>query len=311
MSALSGLGVLDLAILEACERAGARSGAAYVKTQRVLEVLADSTGIGPRHAYEPLCDMARSWVVHLPLIDFHGNVGSPDFTPASPRYTECRLTPLGAGALAAERGTIGPLPVGLINGTTHTGGTQPPLDPTKVVRSIREAWTATDVELAAIVGLPSFPTGCAVDGDLPTFAAGDPTELRLSVHIAESSENRLVISNLPPDIAPGDIANRIHTRLHPLAHPTIDTALAQETSSSPIIDINISSTIETDTQLVVTVAAGRLSEARSLIDDIWGIHRTTSVHLRQPLANLIRHFGQQPTADLQQRLSLIESSLTS
>ena len=37
MSNASGLGVLDLAILEACERAGARNDGPYVKTQRVLE----------------------------------------------------------------------------------------------------------------------------------------------------------------------------------------------------------------------------------------------------------------------------------
>lgn len=310
MSALSGLGLLDVAILEACEQAGARSGAPYLKTQRVLEVLADSTGIGPRHAYEPLCDMARSWVVHLPLIDFHGNAGSPDFTPASPRYTECRLTPLGAGVLAAERGTIGPLPVGLINGTTHTGGTHPPLDPASVVRAIRAATTATDAELAAIVGLPSFPTGCAVDGDLPTFAAGDSTELRLSAHIVEITGDRLLISHLPPDIAAGEIANRIQARVHPPAHPTIDTPLALGNEPSSIRDVNDSSTVDTGTQLVVTVTPGRLPAARSLIDDIWGIHRTISIRLPQPLTNLIRSFAEQPAADLQQRLSLIESSLT-
>jgi hypothetical protein len=180
-----------------------------------------------------------------------------------------------------------------------------------VVRSIRAASTATDAELAAVVGLPSFPTGCAVEGDLPTFAAGDPTELRLSAHIAEITGDRLLISHLPPDIASGEIANRIQTRLHPLAHPTIDTPLGHGNESSPILDVNDSSTVETGTHLVVTVAAGRLSEARSIIDDIWGIHRTMSVHLRQPLANLIRHFGEQPAADLQPRLSLVESSFTS
>lgn len=309
MSELSGLGLLDLAILEACERAGARSGAPYMKTQRVLEVLAESTGIGPRHAYEPLCDMARNWVVHLPLIDFHGNAGSPDFTPASPRYTECRLTPLGAGALAAERGTIGPLPVGLINGTTHTGGPHPPLDPANVVRAIRAATTATDTELAAIVGLPSFPTGCAVDGDLAALAAGDPTELRLRAHIVEITGDRLLISHLPPDIAPGDIANRIQERLHPPAHRAVESRSTHVSEPSPIRDVNDSSTVETGTQLVVTVTAGRLSEAHAFIDDIWGIHRTVSVRLRQPLADLIRSFGEQPPSDLQQRLSLIESSL--
>ena len=235
------------------------------------------------------------------------------FTPASPRYTECRLTPLGAGVLAAERGAIGPLPVGLINGTTHTGGTYPPLAPANVVRAIRAATTATDDELASIVGLPSFPTGCAVDGDLPAFAAGDPTELHLSAHIVEITGDRLLISHLPPDVSPSEIANRIQERVHPPAHRSVDSQSAHGnwTEPSPIRDVNDKSTAGTGTQLVVTVTAGRLSDARSLIDDIWGIHRTISIRLPQPMANLIRSFGEQPTTDLQQRLSLIDSSLAS
>ncbi len=35
-----------------------------------------------------------------PLIDFHGNYGSPDFGPAASRYTECRLHPLAMQLLA-------------------------------------------------------------------------------------------------------------------------------------------------------------------------------------------------------------------
>jgi len=113
MSEATGLGILDVAILEACQHAGADSDSAYLKTQHVLDVLHERTGIGHRHAYEPLCDMARPWSSQLALIDFHGNYGSPDFGPAAARYTECRLTPLGAVALAAEQHSIGPLPIGL------------------------------------------------------------------------------------------------------------------------------------------------------------------------------------------------------
>jgi len=109
VSDATGLGLLDLAIIEACHRVGAVSDAPYVKTSLVLDEVHERTGIGQRIAYEPLCNLARPWVVHLALIDFHGNYGDLDSPPAAARYTECRLTPLGVAALAAERGTTGPL----------------------------------------------------------------------------------------------------------------------------------------------------------------------------------------------------------
>jgi DNA gyrase subunit A len=44
--------------------------------------------------YDALVRMARTFSLRHPLIDFHGNFGSPDFGPAAARYTECRLDPL-------------------------------------------------------------------------------------------------------------------------------------------------------------------------------------------------------------------------
>src|SRR5579872_6485087 len=44
--------------------------------------------------YDALVRMAQPFSVRHPLIDFHGNYGSPDFGPAAERYTECRLAEL-------------------------------------------------------------------------------------------------------------------------------------------------------------------------------------------------------------------------
>ena len=44
--------------------------------------------------YDALVRMAQPFSLRHPLIDFHGNYGSPDFGPAASRYTECRLHPL-------------------------------------------------------------------------------------------------------------------------------------------------------------------------------------------------------------------------
>ena len=53
-----------------------------------------------RAIYDALVRMAQPFSLRHPLIDFHGNYGSPDFGPAASRYTECRLHPLAMQLLA-------------------------------------------------------------------------------------------------------------------------------------------------------------------------------------------------------------------
>ena len=50
--------------------------------------------------YDALVRMAQPFSLRHPLIDFHGNYGSPDFGPAASRYTEARLHPLAMQLLA-------------------------------------------------------------------------------------------------------------------------------------------------------------------------------------------------------------------
>ena len=50
--------------------------------------------------YDALVRMAQPFSLRHPLIDFHGNYGSPDFGPAASRYTESRLHPLAMQLLA-------------------------------------------------------------------------------------------------------------------------------------------------------------------------------------------------------------------
>jgi DNA gyrase subunit A len=49
---------------------------------------------GDSAIYDALVRMAQPFSLRHPLIDFHGNYGSPDFPAAAARYTECRLAPL-------------------------------------------------------------------------------------------------------------------------------------------------------------------------------------------------------------------------
>jgi hypothetical protein len=58
--------------------------------------------------------------------------------PASFHDTEARLSPAGEVALAAERGEIAPVPVGLINGSSYRDGARPAFRPQGIIGAIRE-----------------------------------------------------------------------------------------------------------------------------------------------------------------------------
>ena len=49
---------------------------------------------GDTAIYDALVRMGQDFSLRHPLIDPHGNFGSPSDPPAAYRYTECRLTPL-------------------------------------------------------------------------------------------------------------------------------------------------------------------------------------------------------------------------
>jgi DNA gyrase subunit A len=66
---------------------------------------------GDSAVYEALVRLARPFALRAPLVDFHGNYGSPDFGPASSRYTEARLNAASNLLLAEVRaGTVDLIP---------------------------------------------------------------------------------------------------------------------------------------------------------------------------------------------------------
>ena len=74
---------------------GARPDRSYMKCARVTgEVMGKYHPHGDGAIYDALVRMAQDFSLRHPLVDGHGNFGSPDFGPAASRYTECRLDPL-------------------------------------------------------------------------------------------------------------------------------------------------------------------------------------------------------------------------
>ena len=83
------------------EEQGFRPDRPFVKSARVSgDTMAKYHPHGDSAIYDALVRMAQPFSLRHPLIDFHGNYGSPDFGPAASRYTECRLHPLAMQMLA-------------------------------------------------------------------------------------------------------------------------------------------------------------------------------------------------------------------
>src|SRR6195952_5573731 len=83
------------------EEQGFRPDRPHVKCARVTgDTMAKYHPPGNPAIYDALVRMAQPFSLRHPLIDFHGNYGSPDFGPAASRYTECRLHPLAMQLLA-------------------------------------------------------------------------------------------------------------------------------------------------------------------------------------------------------------------
>ena len=293
MKDATGLSLLELVILSACEDEDALPLAPFRKTARILQRVHANTSIGPAVTHEPMLDLCRPWIVHLPLIESQGNIGSPDDPPAGARYTQSRLTPLGVAALDAERDQLGPLPIALINGTMLSGGPHPPHDPGRVVAAIRAAMgDASDDGLIELVGPPAFPTGCAVEIDHAALAAGETVELRQRAQFVHLGD-QVMVTGLPLRSGPDVIAERMRGRLRATAEQVGINGLEQRDRFD----------------LIVALRPGTdPSAAIEVLGEIWELNRTDEVRLREPMADAVRRIAD-GGRDLEHRLALIEHAI--
>jgi DNA gyrase/topoisomerase IV subunit A len=272
----TGLGIVEVAILQTLEGMNAQHDRPYRKSANVLNELERSHGIGPRYGYAVLCDLAHPWMVWVPLIDPHGNFGNRDFPAAHPRYTECRLTPAGTLAAAAERGAGPALPIDLLNGSLYRGGTRPPFAPTRLIDAllmIVHDPRARDEEIMACAGPPAFATRCEVGGEIDALVAGRGATLKCRATI-ERASNALVLTTLPPGIGCDEVSNRIVGEVNESRLRLRD--LRDEASSD-------------DVRLVCQLQPGddpAVVEAH--LRRIWGVTITIGCDLGAPLASLLR-----------------------
>jgi hypothetical protein len=204
MSDRTGVGPIELSLLAAVAAVTPARG--YSRSPKALASIEERAGLGPRYSYEMLLDLARPWVIPVPLVAIGGNAGSPGGDPASaPVYTDCRVSHAGRLVLDAEAGDRPPVPAGLINGTSYRGGTQPPLEPRRVLATLRRLLDEpglSDREILSALGPPEFVTGCTVTGDLAGLARGKTASLQLTSRITRTDVP------VPPDPPPAPEPSR-------------------------------------------------------------------------------------------------------
>ena len=223
------------------ETQGFRPDRPFVKCARVSgDTMARFHPHGDSAIYDALVRMAQPFSLRHPLIDFHGNYGSPDFGPAASRYTECRLDPLAMQLLAdIDEDTVDMVPN--YDGTTEQPSVLPARFPNLLVNgsqgiavgmatnipphNLGEVIDATvllidnpdcDVEaLMEHVKGPDFPTGAQIRGRagiLDAYRTGrGSVKMRAKASIEEGKNGQfeIVVSELPYQTSVSSIAGRI------------------------------------------------------------------------------------------------------
>jgi hypothetical protein len=279
VSARTGLGALEVAVLAAVAEVGGGPGAGHRRTTHVLDVLESEQDFGARYAYPLLQDLAAPWRRHLPLLDPCGNWGSRHGDPAADaRYTEVRLSEVGALALAAEQGEVGPVPLGLVEGSLYRDGPVPPFAPDRVLEALTTG--------GADAGPPVLPAGGTVDGDIEALLAGRRVRLRLGCTIVVEP-GRLVLTEVPLGVTTHllveHLANRIAVRRAP-GHADyldgLDSVVGiQDGATIPVLDVRDESLF--GIRVVCVLRAGADPEdASRWVRSVWPV--TVEVDCRLP-----------------------------
>ncbi len=293
MGARSGIGLVECTILESLDALGARPGRGYLANARVLAAVEERIGLAPGYAYEVLLDLARPWMMPLRLVDGQGNYGSRGNDPAAnPPYTEARLAAAGQVALAAERGDLAPVPIGLINGNVYRGGSRPPFQPEAVIGALRQLIQhprVTSGDLVRIVGPPCFLNGCSVTGDFAALAAGRATVLRLEARVRVSDDRASVrIENFPPNANPDEVAQALASRARMRSWAAEHPGLYRRTHL-PLAELRDESSERHGDRLMCVPAPGTtVEQLREQLMEVYGVFTLVPAALPRPLPAMLR-----------------------
>ncbi len=212
----------------------------HVKCAKVIgETMAKFHPHGDVGIYDALVRLAQPFSLRDPLVDFHGNYGSPDFPPAASRYTECRLSQLALHMLEGideetvdmtrnylnedDEPTVLPsrFPNLLVNGSQGIAvGMATNIPPHNLGEVIDATVHLIDHPEASIEDLmrfvkgPDFPTGGFIlgrQGIIDAYRTGRGSiRMRAKATIEETrSGAQIVVTELPYQASPRTIQERI------------------------------------------------------------------------------------------------------
>ncbi|NYI72541.1 DNA gyrase subunit A [Naumannella cuiyingiana] len=284
--ARDGLKPVQRRILYSMDEMGLRPDRGHVKCARVVgEVMGKLHPHSDVAIYDALVRIAQPWVMRLPLVDPHGNFGSPDAGPAAMRYTECRMA-TSAQAMTAEldQDTVdfrpnydgkdsepvvlpAAIPNLLVNGAAGIAvgmaTNMPPHNLVEVVQALRHLLKHPNAQLDTLMRFvpgPDLPSGgkiIGLDGIADAYATGRGSfRIRASARIEQTSPRRkgIVINELPYGVGAEKIIEQIK-------------ALVQSKKLQGIADVKDLGDLENPTRLVIEVKNGFNPDA--LLDQLY------------------------------------------
>ena len=239
--ARDGLKPVQRRILFGMSEMGLRPERGHVKSSRVVgDVMGKYHPHGDGAIYDALVRMAQPFSLRLPLVDGHGNFGSPDDGPAAMRYTECRLARsalLLTSSLDEDVVDLAPnydgreneptvmpaaFPNLLVNGASGIAvGMATNIAPhnlVEVVAAARHLLThprATLDDLMQFVPGPDLPGGgriIGLDGIREAYQSGRGAfRVRATAHVESVTPRRkgVVVTELPYNVGPEKVITRI------------------------------------------------------------------------------------------------------
>ncbi len=240
--ARDGLKPVQRRILYTMNDMGLRPERGHVKSARVVgEVMGRLHPHGDGAIYDALVRLSQPWSMRLPMIDGHGNFGSPDDSPAAMRYTECRMAPPAVAMTdSIDENTVdfkpnydsretepvvlpSAIPNLVVNGTTGIAVGMatniPPHNLVEVVQALRHLIIHPDAtldDLMRFIPGPDLPTGgkiVGLEGIRDAYESGRGSfKMRATVRIESVGRRKgIVVTELPYGVGTEKVVERIKT----------------------------------------------------------------------------------------------------
>jgi len=276
----------------------------HVKSARVVgEVMGRLHPHGDGAIYDALVRLVQPWTMRLPMVDGHGNFGSPDGVSgaAAMRYTECRMAaPAVAMTASIDENTVdfrpnydsrelepsvlpAALPNLLVNGASGIAvgmaTNMAPHNLIEVVAACRHLITrpAADLdELMRFIPGPDLPTGGTIvglDGIRDAYETGRGTfKIRATARVETIGRRKgIVITELPYGVGTEKVIERIKQ-------------LVQAKKLQGISDLTDLTDKNNGTRIVIEVKNGFVAEAlleqlykQTPLEDSFGINNVCLV----------------------------------